>query len=120
MHGTSHGGWWWKRVVHFLRLAGHRVFTPTLTGCGERSHLNSAGINLDTHITDVVNVIKWEELEEVVLCGHSYGGWVISGVVEQLLEHISALIFLDAFLPENGQCGLDLQSPESQKAVLQA
>ena len=120
VHGTSHGGWCWKRVVHFLQLAGHRVYTPTLTGCGERSHLTNAGINLDTHITDVVNVIKWEELEEVVLCGHSYGGWVISGVVEQLLEQINSIIFLDAFLPENGQRGFDLQSPDSQKAVLQA
>ena len=120
VHGTSHGGWCWKRVVHLLHLAGHRVYTPTLTGCGERSHLINSGINLDTHITDVVNVIKWEELAEVVLCGHSYGGWVISGVVEQLPKRINSIIFLDAFMPEDGQRGFDLQSSESQKAVLRA
>ena len=82
VHGAWHGGWCYARVRDILSAEGHRVFTPTLTGLGERSHLMSKNINLDTHITDVVNVIKWENLSDVVLCGHSYGGWIISGVAE--------------------------------------
>lgn len=120
VHGTSHGGWCWVRVAELLRSRGHRVFTPTLTGCGERSHLMRADIDLDTHITDVVNVIKWEGLEDVVLCGHSYGGWVISGVAEQVLPAIRSIVYLDAFLPEDGQRGFDLQSPDSKVAVEKA
>lgn len=117
VHGTSHGGWCWGRVADRLRRQGHRVFTPTLTGLGERSHLMSADINLDTHISDVVNVIKWEGLQDVVLCGHSYGGWVISGVAEQVEDRIGSIVFLDAFMPENGQRGIDTQSPGSRAAV---
>ena len=120
VHGTSHGGWCWVRVARMLRSHGHAVFTPTLTGVGERSHLMSADIDLDTHITDVVNVIEWEGLHDVVLCGHSYGGWVISGVVERLPARIASIVYLDAFLPEDGQRGLDLQSPESRAAVAKA
>ncbi len=82
VHGAWHGGWCWQRVADRLRSGGHAVFTPTLTGLGERSHLLRAGIDLKTHIADVVNVMKWEELTDVVLCGHSYGGFVISGVAE--------------------------------------
>ena len=88
VHGAWHGGWCWQRVADRLRGGGHTVFTPTLTGLGERSHLLRAGIDLDTHITDVVNVMKWEGLSDVVLCGHSYGGFVISGVAEQMAPAI--------------------------------
>jgi len=76
------------------------VFTPTLTGLGERSHLMSRDINLDTHITDVINVFKWEDLNDAVLVGHSYAGSVISGVVEQVLPRVRSIVFLDAFVPE--------------------
>ncbi len=120
VHGTSHGGWCWARVADLLAGRGHKVYTPTLTGCGERSHLMSGDIDLDTHITDVVNVIRWERLEDVVLCGHSYGGWVISGVAEQVAEHIGSIVFLDAFMPEDGQRGLDTQSEGSRQAVRKA
>ncbi len=120
VHGTAHGGWCWVRVAERLRALGHSVFTPTLTGVGERSHLMSADINLDTHITDVVNVIKWEGLSDIVLCGHSYGGWVISGVVEQVPETISSIVYLDAFMPEDGDKGTDTQSEDSRKAVEKA
>ena len=75
VHGAWHGGWCWRRVSDLLERQGHKVFTPTLTGLGERSHLLRAGINVSTHVTDVVNVLKWEGLSDVVLCGHSYGGW---------------------------------------------
>ncbi|NKB20259.1 MAG: alpha/beta fold hydrolase [Alphaproteobacteria bacterium] len=120
VHGTAHGGWCWVRVADRLRALGHKVFTPTLTGVGERSHLMSADVNLDTHITDVVNVIKWEELTDVVLCGHSYGGWVISGVVEQVPDEITSIVYLDAFMPEDGDQGTDTQSPGSKEAVERA
>ena len=120
VHGTSHGGWCWVRVADRLRSLGHRVFTPTLTGVGDRSHLMSTDINLDTHINDVVNVIKWEGLENLVLCGHSYGGWVISGVAEQVEDRIGSIVFLDAFMPEDGQRGIDTQSPGSRDDVLAA
>src|SRR5260221_13300241 len=88
VHGGWHGGWCWRRVADLLRRQGHTVFTPTLTGLGERSHLMSRDINLDTHITDVVNLFKWEDLNDAVLVGHSYAGWVISGVVEQCRQPI--------------------------------
>ena len=116
VHGAYEGGWIWRYVAERLRAKGHNVFTPTYTGLGERSHLMSGMITLDTHITDVANVIKWERLENVVLAGHSYGGWVISGVVERMLPKIASIVYVDAFLPESGQKGLDLSSPGSQKA----
>ena len=84
VHGAWHGGWCWRRVSDRLEKKGHKVFTPTMTGLGERSHLLDAKINLATHITDIVNVIKWESLNDIVLVGHSYGGAVISGVAEQV------------------------------------
>jgi len=120
VHGTSHGGWCWIRVAERLRANNHRVFTPTLTGCGERSHLMSPNIDLDTHITDVVNVIEWEELTNIVLCGHSYGGWVVSGVAERIENRIGSIVFLDAFMPVDGERGIDTQSKGSREAVLAA
>ena len=120
VHGAWHGGWCWRRVADLLEARGHKVYSPTLTGLGERSHLMSAGINLDTHIADVVNLIKWEGLDQVVLCGHSYAGWVISGVAEEMQERIASIVFLDAFMPENGQKGLDLQTPEARAQILEA
>ena len=117
VHGASQGGWCWRRVSDRLERRGHKVFTPTLTGLGERSHLMSANVNLDMHITDIVNVLKWESLEDIVLVGHSYGGWVISGVAEQMRPVISSIVFLDAFMPENGQKGLDLNSERSKAEI---
>ncbi len=108
VHGAWHGGWCWRRVSDILQARGHKVFTPTLTGLGERSHLLAKGINVSTHVTDVVNVVKWERLEGVVLCGHSYGGLVVSGIAEQIAPAISSIVFLDAFLPDNGDSMLDL------------
>jgi pimeloyl-ACP methyl ester carboxylesterase len=120
VHGASQGGWCWRRVSDRLEGRGHKVFTPTLTGLGERSHLMSAKVDLDMHIADVVNVIKWESLEGIVLVGHSYGGWVVSGVAEQMLPAIASIVFLDAFMPENGQKGLDLNSERSKAEIARA
>ena len=120
VHGASQGGWCWRRVSDRLERRGHKVFTPTLTGLGERSHLMSRDVDLDMHITDVVNVIRWESLEDLVLVGHSYGGWVVSGVAEQVLPAIRSIVFLDAFMPENGQRGLDLNSERSKAEIARA
>src|SRR5579871_5059161 len=77
VHGAWHGGWCWRRVADLLEKSGHKVYTPTLTGVADRSHLLSKSITLDTHILDVANLMEWEDLQNVVLCGHSYGGWPI-------------------------------------------
>jgi pimeloyl-ACP methyl ester carboxylesterase len=117
VHGAWHGGWCWRRVADRLRSGGHAVFTPTLTGLGERSHLLRAGIGLETHIADVVNLMKWEGLTDVVLCGHSYGGFVISGVAEQMASALRSIVFLDAFVPRDGETALDITSPAAQAIV---
>ena len=103
VHGAWHGGWCWKRVRNILQAQGHEVFTPTLTGLADRSHLLTPAVNLDTHVDDVANLIRWEELSNVILCGHSYGGAVISGVADRVPEHIAALVYLDAFVLEDGE-----------------
>lgn len=103
VHGAWHGGWCWSRVAHLLRTDGHAVYTPTLSGLGERSHLLSPQVNLDTHIQDVVNVLEFEELENVVLVGHSYGGIIISGVADRAPSRLRKLIFLDSLLLESGK-----------------
>jgi pimeloyl-ACP methyl ester carboxylesterase len=117
VHGAWHGGWCWQRVARLLRAQGHEVFTPTLTGLGERSHLLSAGVNLATHIADVVNVIEWEGLNRIVLCGHSYAGFVISGVAEQAEDRIASLVFLDAFVPQNGDRMVDITAQATRDAI---
>ncbi len=117
VHGAWHGGWCWRRVADILERQGHKVFTPTLTGLGERSHLLRAGINVSTHVTDVINVIRWEDLSGFVLCGHSYGGLVISGVAEQIGEAIGSIVFLDAFIPENGDAMMMLTGDAVREAL---
>jgi pimeloyl-ACP methyl ester carboxylesterase len=112
VHGAWHGGWSWKRVRPLLTARGYDVFTPTLTGNGERSHLASRDVGLEIHITDVLNVLQWEELSDVVLCGHSYGGMVISGVADRVPERIRSLVYVDAFVPRDGQSLVDQMSPE--------
>jgi pimeloyl-ACP methyl ester carboxylesterase len=111
VHGAWQGSWVWERVAERLRAAGHRVYAPSLTGLGERAHLSGPEIELDTHIADVVGVIEHHELDNVVLCGHSYGGMVVAGVADKLHDKIKSLIFLDAFIPTNGKSLMDLQPP---------
>jgi pimeloyl-ACP methyl ester carboxylesterase len=117
VHGAWHGGWCWRRVADLLTEAGHRVFAPTLTGLGERSHLAHAGIDLSTHITDVVNVLKWEGLDSVVLAGHSYADFVVSGVAERMPAAIASLVFVDAFVPESGDTVATSASPATRRLV---
>jgi pimeloyl-ACP methyl ester carboxylesterase len=116
--GAWHGGWCWKRVRKALAAQGHDVFTPTLSGLCERSHLLSREIDLTTHIDDIANLIRWEELSDIVLVGHSYGGIVISGVADQLAERIKALVYLDAFVLDDGQSLYDALPPEARQAQL--
>jgi pimeloyl-ACP methyl ester carboxylesterase len=104
VHGAWRGSWIWKRVRRQLQAHGHDVFTPTHTGVADRSHMASPHVNLETHIADVANLLRWEELSNVILCGHSYGGCVISGVADRVPERIGALVYLDAFVLENGEC----------------
>ena len=119
VHGAWHGSWCWKRVRSALQALGHEVFTPTLTGVADRSHLLSPQVDLDTHITDVVNLIRWEELTDVVLCGHSYGGCVISGVADRIPDRVGALVYLDAFVLEDGQSLHDVLPPPMREAQIE-
>jgi pimeloyl-ACP methyl ester carboxylesterase len=103
VHGAWGGGWDWRAIDSMLSLEGHRVVRVTLTGLGERVHLASPAIGLDTHIADVVNTIEWEQLRDVILIGHSYGGMVITGAADRIPDRLRRLVYLDAFLPESGE-----------------
>jgi pimeloyl-ACP methyl ester carboxylesterase len=109
VHGAWGGGWDWKHVDQLLTVDGNEVYRPTLTGQGEHSNLASTNIDLDTHIQDIVNVILWENLRDVVLVGHSYGGMVITGVADRVPGRIQRLVYVDALLPENGECVNDIR-----------
>ena len=108
VHGATAGGWEWKQAGKFLSDDGHTVYRATLTGLGERMHLNSAEIDLETHIKDVVNLILFEDLTDVVLTGHSYGGMVVTGVMDRVPERIRHVVFLDAAVPDDGMSLWDL------------
>ena len=112
VHGAWHGGWCWRIVAAALRKAGHPVFTPTLTGMGSRLHLGRADTGLNTHIEDVANVLKFEELKGAVLVGHSYGGAVCLGVFDRVGSQISKLIMLDASVLDDGESMTSKSSPE--------
>ena len=116
VHGAWHGGWCYGRVADLLRGSGHRVYTPTLTGLCERSHLLSPSINLSTHIADIVNLMRWEDLQQIVLVGHSYGGIVVTGVADAMAERVSALVYLDAFVPTAGKSFHDILPAEVAEA----
>lgn len=119
VHGAWRGGWCYERVAELLRARGHRVFTPTLTGLGERSHLASLlPINFSTHVQDIVNVLLWEDLHNVVLCGHSYAGMIITAVADAMPERIAALVHLDAVIPEAGKSLLDMNKSPAVVAGL--
>ena len=108
VHGATAGAWEWKRTGTFLTEQGHTVYRVTLTGLGEREHLNSTEVDLETHINDVVNTILFEDLHDVVLTGHSYGGMVVTGVMDRIPERLKHVVFLDAAVPEDGQSLWDI------------
>lgn len=114
VHGATAGGWEWKSTGSFLLADGHTVYRATLTGLGERMHLNSPAIDLQTHINDVVNLILFEDLHDIVLTGHSYGGMVITGVMDRVPERIKHVVFLDAAVPDDGMSLWDLFGGQRQ------
>jgi pimeloyl-ACP methyl ester carboxylesterase len=111
VHGGGHGGWCYGRVSRRLRQAGHEVYAPTLTGLGERSHLVGPQVDLNLHIEDVVAVMRYEDLEDVILVGHSYGGMVVTGVADRAAGRVGKLVYLDAANPKNGESLLDVAGP---------
>lgn len=114
VHGAFHGGWCWRRVADRLRAVGATVYTPTMTGLGERAHLLTPGIGIETFFEDVTGVIAAEELTDIVLVGHSFGGVVISGVADRMPDRIRHLVYLDAIVPESGRSAISLLPPETQ------
>ena len=112
VHGAWHGGWCWGKVAERLRAAGHRVFTPTLTGLGDRAHLIAPNVGLATYVEDIISTLEMEDLSDVVLVGHSFGGTVISGVADARADRIRRLVFLDTFLVQSGQSPFDQLPPE--------
>src|SRR5580704_3813157 len=111
VHGGGHGGWCYRDVARILRSSGHTVCTPTMTGVGERSHLVGPNVDLDLHIRDITSVLQYEDLRDVLLVGHSYGGMVITGAADRAAERVAALIYLDAATPVNGQSLVDVAGP---------
>src|ERR1700731_1943803 len=103
VHGAWHGGWCWQRVIPLLEAAGHEVYAPTLTGLAERASELSPEVGLDTHILDIVGLLEEKNLHGVILVGHSYAGMVITGVVDQVPERIAHLVYLDTFVPRDGE-----------------
>ncbi|MET7683767.1 alpha/beta hydrolase family protein [Streptomyces sp. NPDC005423] len=116
VHGAWHSGACWERVVPLLTAAGHRVFTPSLTGYGDRAHLLGPGVGLDDHVDDVVRLIVEEDLTEVVLVGHSYAGLVVSAAANAVPDRIARLVYLDAMVPRDGESAVDVQ-PMSQALI---
>ncbi|WP_225307889.1 MULTISPECIES: alpha/beta fold hydrolase [unclassified Haloarcula] len=112
--GAWLGGWCWKHLTPYLRDAGHEVYTPTLTGLGERAHLGRPDTDLETHIHDIVNVLEYEDLEDVVLVGHSYAGLVVLGVAEEVPERLAHVVYLDALIPMDDEpvSAADFYPPE--------
>src|SRR5262245_25612727 len=103
VHGAWHGGWCWNRVIPLLETAGHRAFGPSLTGLGERTDLLSPGVGLSTHIQDIVGLIQEQRLRQVILVGHSYGSMVITGVADRVPGQVGHLVYLDTFVPREGE-----------------
>jgi pimeloyl-ACP methyl ester carboxylesterase len=119
VHGAWHGGWCWQHVSAYLRAAGALVYTPTLSGLGEHKGNLTAAIDLDTHIADIVNLLHMEDLHDVVLVGHSYGGLVITGVADRAPARLRKLLFLDSLLAKHGQSLVSLQPEAGQEALRQ-
>ncbi len=120
VHGAWHGGWCWSRVLQRLHRAGHVAHAPTMTGLGDRRHLSSPDITLETHIQDFVNVIEYEDLDDIVICGHSFGGFVATAVADRVADRVAGLVYLDAFVPEDGQSAFDISPAWRNAEILEA
>ena len=117
VHGAWHGGWCWKKVIPMLASAGHRVLAPTLTGLGDRSHLLTPEVDLDTHIKDINAVFHYEDVHDAILVGHSYGGMVVAGVAPSVITRLAGVVYLDAFLPEDGKALQDYVALRAAEGV---
>lgn len=117
-HGAWSAGWSWKKMHSLLSAAGHRLLVPTYTGLGERAHLATPEVSLDTHIQDLQGVIRYEELSDFVLVAHSYGGMVATGLADRVPERIRQIIYLDAFVPRDGQALVDIVPAETRARIL--
>ncbi len=120
VHGAWHGGWCWQRVTVALQAQGHRVHAVTLTGLGERAHLLSPAITLDTHIDDVISTIEVEELHDVTLAVHSYAGMIGTAVADRIGKHLKHLVYVDAVIPKPGESWSSTQSAATQQQRLSA
>jgi pimeloyl-ACP methyl ester carboxylesterase len=116
IHGGGHGGWCYNKLSPLLRAQGHLVHAPSLTGCGDRKHLVGADVGLDTHVTDVANLLEYEDLSDVILLGHSYGGMVITGAADRAKDRIGKLVYLDAAHPRNHESLANVAKPMMQMA----
>ena len=119
VHGAWHGGWCWTPLKQRLCALGHQVHAPTLTGLGERAHLLSADITADTHVTDIVNTLRWRDLRDVILVGHSYGGLIITGAADRCVDRIRALVYFDAFVPEQSEQAIFQNANPERMAAFQ-
>lgn len=120
VHGAFGGGWQWREVAALLRARGHVVFTPSLTGFGERVHLATPETGLATHIQDILNVLRYEDLDRVVLACQSYGGMVVTGVADRTPERLAHLVYLNALVPQDGQAAFDLLPPAMRQRFAEA
>jgi pimeloyl-ACP methyl ester carboxylesterase len=118
VHGGSAGGFQWHEVASLLRASGHTAFTPTLTGLGERVHLAHPGVDLDLHVLDILNVLKYEKLSDVIMCGHSYGGMVITGVAEKAAGLLRHLVYIDGMVPHDGESAWDMLAASLPESAL--
>lgn len=116
VHGACHGGWCWKKLTPLLQATGHSVYTPTQTGLGERSHLLQPGLGLDVFIEDIANVLIWEDLRDVILVGHSFGGITITGLADRMPDRIRHLVYLDSLIVQDGESPMDILPPEVARA----
>ena len=118
--GAAGGGWQWRRVADRLEKRGCKVFAPTLTGLGERSHLLTKDVGLDTHIADIVNVVRWESLEGICLVAHSYAGWPCGAALDRVGDKVASVVWLDAFKPEDGRALVDLVAASARQTYADA
>ena len=119
-HGAWSAAWGWKKMRPLLQARGHALYTPTYTGLGERAHLASREVGLETHIADVLGTLEFEDLRDVVLVGHSYGGMVATGVADRARARLRRLVYLDAFVPRDGQSLLDLLPADVRERMREA
>lgn len=118
VHGAWHGGWCWRRLTDILRARGHRVFEPTLSGVGSRAHEATPAIGVYTHAADVAGLVEMEEINDIVLVGHSYGGMVITAAAEKIADRVKTIVYLDAFVPKDGEALMTHLPPERAQAML--